>query len=157
MSNCMSFRPGAEIWLEEPFVDVMRLHADLKALPATKPADAPDGGMSDATMLWWFVENAVTLWPDKHRPALAWHVGTGRSSHTFRDFAGTLWTLQKYVKQPFAKVLNACDVENNIWANFRAYLITRAQYERLTESGRNAFHYGMATKELFVLEQKVGA
>jgi len=93
MSNCIQIENGLLGFTPEQFDydGYTALLNRVKDLP-----DAPDSGKDlDGYIAWWFLNPAEKT---SHGYGLA--IGSGRSSHTVRDFNCTLTTLAKFVTVP---------------------------------------------------------
>lgn len=97
MSNCIRILKGEEVCFFPDEIDI----EGFKALMAkAKNHSSTDGTewtreKGEQTMAWWFLSNSAA----DHRGVAIWF-GCGRSSHTWRDFQGTLSVLKQFIKKP---------------------------------------------------------
>lgn len=116
MSNCISFDSGSIKFSPDEFdVETFVRHMREPAITERHP----EGGMFGAPPTigenfnsrvyhgWWFLHNAWRFEDGDGKIRIDF--GTGRSSHTWRDFKGTLEVLRTYVKKPKVKVFTMRD------------------------------------------------
>jgi len=95
MSNCIEIDRPRPLRLKTQYVDVQGL-ANLVNRTRTLP-DAPDYKVDpDGHTAWWFLSTNVHFYTD----CVEIYLGAGRSSHTNRDFKGTLALLSKFIVRP---------------------------------------------------------
>jgi len=96
MSNCIEFVKGSDkvVFLKDE-IDVVAL----KALVDSAAPKDKDGGKTpeerDRYFAWWFLQQNSII---DSRGAVIWF-GRGNSTHTNRDFDGTLMLLAKFMKK----------------------------------------------------------
>lgn len=97
MSNCVDICNDVSLRFTAKEIDLVAYKAvvdRVRLLP-----DAPRWEVDpDGYFVWWFLSNSQFVSPNGIPAAVTIHIGHGRSSHTWRDLAGTLLILGYYVK-----------------------------------------------------------
>jgi hypothetical protein len=112
MSNCVDIK-NPVVRIPNHLIDT----AGLRGLIASAE-DAPyihedppevKDAKGDRRMAYWFLDGNVLFTRDE----VIIEFGAGRSTHTFRDFEGTIQTLRKFIRGPFSYTFQVSDMENN--------------------------------------------
>lgn len=95
MSNCLHFLRYSPCFNSDD-MDIEGYKRFIQSIPATeiyREAREKLGEGSDEMMGWWFLARNSEF----HDYFVQIHFGRGRSSHTYRDFQGTLDVLKQFI------------------------------------------------------------
>ena len=98
MSNCIDIVYGKKVTLSTKEVDGYKLRELLMKAEKEVNCENSSSETIDAELriAWWFLCRNTKITP-RHGAVIVF--GAGRSSHTWRDFKGTLWVLKKFIKK----------------------------------------------------------
>jgi hypothetical protein len=104
MSNCIYiYNPTVQFKPSE--INISGLLSLLNSVKTITDSKDLDLLTPDQCMAWWYLTGNTSYVNGK----LYIHFGQGRSSHTWRDFRGTLRVLSKFVIQPKSNIFTMSD------------------------------------------------
>ena len=106
MSNCVDVKGG--VYFPMGTINAEALTKEIAAVKDLKNVDYDRDGATKY-FTWWFIEGAVII---HSNGSVTWYPGRGcRSSHTWRDLAGTIHILSQFAIQRYQFWLTIRDID----------------------------------------------
>lgn len=121
MSNCIHIH-NPKIRLTADQVDLEKLDDLLHRTVGITRDNAFNWPDKEAMMAWWYLEQNTTITRSTHKlyEYTDIELGMGRSTHTWRDFRGTMSILAKMLHKPLIFILRLSDESDSFEAKYRA-------------------------------------